>query len=55
MTCTAKPALTVVLGTCGVPEITPVVLLSASPGGSTPEAMLQTYGALPPLALSVAR
>jgi hypothetical protein len=36
-----------------VPEITPVVVASASPVGRVPEAMDQLYGVVPPVAASV--
>ena len=36
----------------GVPEITPLEL-SDRPGGNVPEAMVQVYGAVPPVADSV--
>jgi hypothetical protein len=37
----------------GLPEMTPVVAATVSPGGSCPAVMLQLYGALPPVAASV--
>ena len=36
----------------GVPEITPLEL-NNSPGGNVPEAIVQIYGAVPPLASNV--
>jgi hypothetical protein len=38
----------------GVPEITPLLLLSVSPVGSEPLAIDHVYGEVPPLAASVA-
>jgi hypothetical protein len=38
----------------GVPEIAPVELLSVKPAGSEPEATLQAYGVVPPVAASAA-
>ena len=38
----------------GVPEITPVLAVSVSPGGSAPLAIDHVYGGVPPLAASVA-
>ena len=40
--------------TVGVPEMTPVSLLSVSPVGSDPLAIDQVYGKVPPLAAKVA-
>ncbi len=37
----------------GVPAITPVLALRASPGGKEPEEMLQAYGGTPPEAPNV--
>lgn len=37
----------------GVPEITPVAVLSDNPGGREPEEIDQVYGGVPPLAESV--
>jgi hypothetical protein len=37
----------------GVPEMVPVVWLSARPEGKDPDARLKTYGAFPPLTLTV--
>jgi hypothetical protein len=39
--------------TVGVPEISPVVLVTARPGGNWPEETLQAYGNVPPAAWSV--
>jgi len=38
----------------GVPITVPVDVPSASPGGNEPETMLQLYGAVPPVAATVA-
>jgi hypothetical protein len=38
----------------GIPPICPVEVLSVSPGGKEPEVTDQEYGAVPPLAVSVA-
>jgi hypothetical protein len=38
----------------GVPEIAPVELLSVKPAGSEPEATLQVYGVVPPVAATAA-
>jgi hypothetical protein len=38
----------------GVPEITPVVEARASPAGNVPEVTDQVYGAVPPVATTVA-
>ena len=41
--------------TCGLPEMTPLVLSSVKPGGSEPEASVQLIGPTPPIELSVSR
>jgi hypothetical protein len=51
VTCTVKLLVPVAVG---VPEITPVVGVSANPAGNVPERMDQVYGVVPPLAARVA-
>jgi hypothetical protein len=38
----------------GVPEITPVVVFSVTPGGSEPETIEKVYPGIPPLTFSAA-
>src|SRR5215475_10537836 len=55
--CAPAVTLTVTLAVpvaVGVPEITPVLVASVSPLGSTPAEIDQLYGGVPPTAASVA-